>query len=152
MEINRLLNKARSSISKFCEEECKAYCCRKGYLVLNQKQIRLILKDKIDLFLKRGLLIKIDENTSSLYLGNYLYPCPCLIDLKCIIHKSKNRPDACKNFPIFLDRNLVKFSSRCLAVRQGLFYPYIKKLISLGYKIQESDVFYNIELHNFNGQ
>ena len=34
----RIANKARTCISEFCYEECNAYCCRKGYLILTEKE------------------------------------------------------------------------------------------------------------------
>ena len=33
---------ARASISNYCFTECKAYCCRKGYLLLNSEEVSLM--------------------------------------------------------------------------------------------------------------
>ena len=42
MKAEEIAEKARRSISKFCAEECKAYCCRKSYLVLTSEEVDLV--------------------------------------------------------------------------------------------------------------
>ena len=51
-DIEQILDEARSSISKFCIEECKAYCCRKGHLTLTAKETDLITQNKLYNFMK----------------------------------------------------------------------------------------------------
>jgi len=143
MDAEKIAEKARKSISKFCMEECKSYCCRKGYLVLASSEVDAVTQNTAEKLKENGILAKISKNKYSLYLGNYDNPCPSLREFKCIIHRSKNRPLACRQFPIFVEGETVKFSNRCLAVKQGLFYPYIKKLKAMNYKIIESDPFYD---------
>ena len=46
MKAENIANKARKSLSKFCMDECRAYCCRKGYLVMNKKEFSLIPAQK----------------------------------------------------------------------------------------------------------
>lgn len=147
MNIQKYLDKARKSISRFCAEECKAYCCRKGYLVLTLEQTKIIIKDKIYDFEQRGLLKKNGKNYS-LFIGNYDYPCPCLQEHKCIIHRSPQRPLACKDFPIFITENTIRFSPRCLAVKLNMFYPHIKKLMKMSYNIDESNTIFDSEFYN----
>ncbi len=142
-----MLNKARKSISKFCIDECHAYCCRKGYLVLTEKEAKLITK-KENLIESKNIK-KLDNGNYSLYLGGIGMPCPSLKkEFECGIHDKRARPKTCKDFPIFvLDEKTVKFSSRCLAVKLNMFYPYVKKLISEGYTVIEGDIdsdFYDI--------
>ena len=107
------------------------FCCRKGFLV--------VTKDELDEMANVGFcdLKRLPSGDYSVYLGER--GCPCLNDFKCLIHKSPNRPKVCGKFPIFIEGDTVRVSGRCLAVREGLLYPYIAKLKSLGYKIYEGD-------------
>ncbi|MFH1440176.1 MAG: YkgJ family cysteine cluster protein [Candidatus Woesearchaeota archaeon] len=143
-----IANKARKSISKFCSEECNAYCCRKGYLVLTKKEMSKTTQGKQIELEKKQILKMLSNGSYSLFMGGTNEPCPALKEFKCIIHKSKNRSNACRNFPIFIDGGYIKLSPRCLAVKHGLMYPYIKQWISLGFKILESDIYADIELSN----
>ncbi|MFQ5474254.1 MAG: hypothetical protein ACE5DM_00290 [Candidatus Nanoarchaeia archaeon] len=40
-----IADRARESISQYCIEECKAYCCRKGYLLLTPEEKALVAPD-----------------------------------------------------------------------------------------------------------
>ncbi|MFH1683184.1 MAG: hypothetical protein ABIA37_05310 [Candidatus Woesearchaeota archaeon] len=144
MNAEKLTQKARKDIGKFCMEECKAYCCRKGYLVLTTSQAELITHQK-EAVLKDNLTLKLINGNYSL---NLHHDCPALHDCKCDIHTKRNRPLACKQFPIFIDGMNVRLSHRCLAVKNGLFYPYVSKMLSLGYKVSESDPFYDSECYS----
>ena len=132
MEAEEIAQKARKKIGKFCFEECGAYCCRKGYLVLNDIELALI-KGTI----KEQNAIKIlEDGRTSLFLGA---GCPALKkNFQCKIHKNVLRPLACKEFPIFVKEKEIHLSGRCLAIKQGKLYPYIKQWLNLGYKIYES--------------
>jgi len=142
LDAESIAEKARKSIGKFCFEECGSYCCRKGYLVLNNDELELILKKK-----KREELIKIlEDGRVSLYLGKN---CPALgNNLRCKIHTNPLRPSACKQFLIFIRDNKIMLSGRCLAVKQGKLYPFISQWIALGYKIYESS---DLEGHDLTG-
>jgi Fe-S-cluster containining protein len=138
MNLQAFLDRARKSIGDFCANECKAYCCRKGYLVINKKQKELLLKDNLPLFQRKALIKQIGDDKWSLFLGDASHPCPALKDNKCLLHHHPLRPKACKDFPIFQHDNTIIFSERCLAVKQMLFYSVEAKLLSLGYKIKRS--------------
>lgn len=133
-----IIEEARNSLKDYCAEECKAYCCRKGYLVMDEASAKLFKNLK-----------KINEKQYSVSLQD---DCPNLINFKCIIHKNPDRPKACQDFPIFLEGKTIKLSNRCLAVKEGKFYGFIKEMESLGYKITQigsladSDFFKNIKL------
>jgi Fe-S-cluster containining protein len=131
--IERIANKARKDVGKFCYEECGAYCCRKGYLVMNRKQADIVTKGKTDDLEKTDALKKLSEDKYSLNLNK---TCPSLdtTELKCTIHKKLIRPQPCKDFPVFIKEGSVILSSRCPAVRNGFFFPYEKKFIRLGFK------------------
>ena len=147
MDVEKIAKKARKSISKFCSEECRSYCCRKGYLVLTSSQADLVTQKKKKDYEDKKLLKGIKEGRYSLYIGNKDFPCPSLKDFKCLIHRNRNRPDACKQFPIFVHGNTIKLSSRCPAVIGNLFYPYIKKFIAAGCKIVESTQLYDADIY-----
>ena len=146
----RIAQQARNSLGKYCSEECAAYCCRKGYLILNQKEFKLVFKGKEAEYQTNHLLKKINPEQTSFYLGNSAHPCPQLENLKCKIHQSKDRPQCCKDFPLFLKNKQIMLSPRCFAVKKDLLYPYIRKLIKLGYQQKEAEPF--TELDIFSGQ
>jgi Fe-S-cluster containining protein len=137
----KLAAKARNSISNYCITECKAYCCRKGYLVLTSKQADLIMDSKNTK--DRKCLKKTGKKSNSkiaLNLGYNNQDCPSLKNYKCIIHNNKCRPTACKEFPIFIwGKKRIRLSNRCPAVREDLFYPYIAKFKLMGYSIANSN-------------
>lgn len=136
---NSIANKARKSIGRFCYEECKSYCCRKGYLVLTEKEIKLVTHGRQKELEKTPILKKLDNGKYSLFLGGKDEPCPALKDFECTIHKSKLRSDTCKNFPLFVEGEYIRLSPRCLAVKQNKLYPFVRQLIKLGYKLQEAE-------------
>ncbi len=140
MDAGQIANKARRSISPFCYDECHAYCCRKGYLVMSKAQANKVTHGKREEFEKRGVLKKMGDDSYSLYMGGSDQSCPSLDGFKCTIHKSRLRPEACAQFPIFIEGKTVKLSNRCPAVKMGMFYPYIERWMALGYKIIEGDI------------
>jgi hypothetical protein len=129
--------KARNSISKYCYSECKSFCCRKGLLNLSEKEADLVIGSEIVKSMKANILTRFKDGKYLLNIGAKDMPCPSLNDFKCDIHNNMNRPKACKEFPIFLWENKkVRFSERCPAFREGLFYKYLAKFEKLGYVIQ----------------
>lgn len=137
MNAELIAKQARKSLSSYCVEECRAYCCRKGYLVLNLKECELITGGRIKELSELGVLKPLEFGQWSLHLGNSNYPCPCLKDFMCTIHKRKYRPLACKEFPLFLEGKTIRLSQRCPAVRAGKLYPFVHKLLRLGYTLQK---------------
>ncbi len=135
MDAESIAKKARKSISEFCYNECHAYCCRKGYLVMSKTQANKVTNRKRAELEKGGILKRMDDGNYSLYMGKSDQPCPSLDGFKCTIHKSKLRPLTCSLFPIFIEGKAVKLSNRCPAVKMGMFYPYIERWMALGYKI-----------------
>lgn len=133
MDAETIAKKARKSISSYCHKECRSYCCRKGYLILNHKEMKLVTKEHKIILEENKVLVKVNPDKYSLYMGDYNFPCPSLgKDFRCTIHKKKDRPDACKKFPVFVERNIVRLSERCLAVRAGKLYPFIALFKSIG--------------------
>jgi len=132
-KIESILVRARNAISSFCVNDCKAYCCRKGYLVLTKEEMELTLQNKQEEYLKDKCLKELVDGKFSLYLNPK--SCPSLKDNKCLIHKNLKRSQTCKTFPIRVDNNTIYISKRCLASRTNLFYPFIEELIQLGCKL-----------------
>ncbi|PLW79548.1 hypothetical protein C0585_07180 [Candidatus Woesearchaeota archaeon] len=120
MSLSRLLNDARKSIGEFCMTECNAYCCRKGTIPANPKELKII-----------GPVETIDYKTHI----SFILPCPQLIDNKCMVHRKNNRPQVCKDFPIATHNGSVIISTGCLAVRENKLFPLIQKLKLKGIKV-----------------
>ena len=148
-EAEKILDKARASIGTYCYKECHAFCCRKGYLPVDDKAVNLLLGSIKDEYEKAGALKKV-KGHYAIYL-NYRDGCPKLSkDFKCTVHNHPHRPAACRIFPIDLvDNKFIKLSSRCPAVKENLLYPYIAQLVLLGYKVVDYDFFTSIEFYDF---
>jgi Fe-S-cluster containining protein len=133
-----IAEEARNAISPFCVEECKAYCCRKGYLVITKEEVDIMCGRRMEELTQKKSLKLLPDGKYSLFLGN---PggCPSLKDNKCMIHKNPKRPDTCKAFPIFIEGDTVNLSQRCLAVKQEKLYPYVAEMLKAGYKIVEME-------------
>ena len=147
MDAESIAQRARKSISDFCHEECKSYCCRKGYLVMDAKEAGLLTGDRVSEFEADSTLKKTKDGRYSLFLGSLSKPCPRLKDYKCTIHSNPGRPSACRKFPVFVEGNKVRLSHRCLAVKNGRFYPFIKEWMAIGCSVQESDPMYDSEFY-----
>lgn len=136
-EIQKLIDVTLKDIGDFCINECKSFCCRKGYLVLKNEEVDLVIGKYKEELIKRGELKEMSVGKFSLNLNNYLGGCPQLKKLKCEIHEHENRPSTCKNFPIFILGNEIKISPRCTAKRENKFFEFIHEAEKRGYKIVE---------------
>lgn len=149
MDAERIAQQARKSLSRYCVEECRSYCCRKGYLVLSEKEADLVSHGTAKLLEANGQLARMSNGNLSLNIG--INGCPSFKDDICSIYNSRNRPLACKQFPLFFEGKSILLSNRCLAVRNGMLYHYIKKLLSLGYvlreKKHEANVLFDSDIH-----
>ncbi len=138
-EVNEIISQARKSIGNFCIEECNAYCCRKGYILINEKQVNLLATENEQIGLKKE--DKLRELSFSgkfmLDFSNSLGGCPKLKGTKCSIHSNPERPKVCQEFPIFLSGNNLRISSKCPAHQKNMFFPFIKQLEGLGCEFTE---------------
>ena len=144
-KVDKIANDGRKSISSYCINDCKSYCCRKGYLVMSKKQLDVVINNKKEEYKEQVKELK--NGKVSLFLGSSGKPCPSLRkDFKCGIHSNPERPKACRDFPIFLKKEskTVLLSPRCLAVRTNMLYPHIKRFELLGYKIVKVDEIVNL--------
>lgn len=144
MSGERIANKARKSISTFCMEECNAYCCRKGFLVMSEKEFNKVSGDKKEVVNALGRTTKLKNGTISMNLEG---GCPSLKDNKCTIHKSSLRPKTCGDFPIYLKDKVAFFSPRCTAVKAGRLYPFMRALTQEGYKVTSDSPSMPIEIY-----
>ena len=124
MDAESLAIKARESLSSYCFEECLAFCCRKGYLLLSNKEVALLHLDIKDL-----KILPIDKR----YIFNLAKGCPNLKEYKCIIHNNIERPKACREFPLFIKDNTVIISEDCPAINK--LYPYLAEFKRLGFTL-----------------
>lgn len=138
MDAKQIADEARSSIGQYCMEECKAYCCRKGYLELTRKEAALLMNVAEDKVTDTETLKEIEDGCYLLDLGNEKIPCPQLHLSSCRIHTNLNRPECCKDYPLFFEEeNNIHVSQRCPAVRAGKLYPFIAELIKLGFVVDD---------------
>jgi len=135
-EIERLADEARLAISDYCINECHSFCCRKGFIILNDDEVDLMIAEKKELLLNEKSLKPLKDGTFSLNFSNSLGGCPSLIDGKCSVHTNPRRSNTCRKFPVFVRENTVHLSSRCPAVRAGLLYAYEHAFIKLGFKLE----------------
>jgi len=132
----KLAIKARASISTYCYTECRAYCCRKGYLLLTAKEVKLIRNVSIKELKMIPVLTALNKKGYVLDLGQKLSGCPNLENYKCTIHKNPNRPKTCGDFPLFIWKDkTIMVTNACPAVRENKLYPYLSKFKKMGYKL-----------------
>ena len=135
-EIEKLADVARNSISNFCMNECHAFCCREGYILIHYQELDLMATKKLQEKLEKdGTIRELWDGKFSLNFSNSKTGCPALKKGLCKIHSNPKRPNVCKNFPIFIDRNEVKISKRCLAVQKGMLEDFREEAKELGYEI-----------------
>lgn len=137
--IQKLAKLARKSISSYCMNECNAYCCRKGFLIMTEEELDLVAGSKREELSNNGFIKKQDADQFSLNFSNNLGGCPALNGSKCTIHTNSKRPSTCDNFPIFVneDKKEVRLSPRCFAVKENKLYPFIHECKLLGFTINK---------------
>ena len=150
MNAEKIADEARDSISSFCYEECHAYCCRKGYLLLNEFNADAVTKGKKEQMIKDETLKKLKDGEYSMGMSSLSDGCPSLKDFKCTIHKSPFKTKACHEFPIFIDEKnkTIGLSPRCPAVKTGKFYAYEHQWLKMGYKLRKANPFSEMEINN----
>jgi len=136
----QIIESAKNQISDFCINTCKAKCCRFGQLlIITNEELDFIVGFKnVDAFLKNGIL-KHSENNDLFFTYDFKkFPCKHLNLTKymCNEHQNINRPQICKDYPIFVIRKkFVIFSPACPAVEQGLLKECEIELEKIGMKI-----------------
>lgn len=131
----QIANKARTDISDFCINSCKAKCCRVGKLLMqNKSEVDAIIPpNRQDSLVKKKILEKTEIGNTTLNLDKK--QCPNLSKSNlCSIHKDSKRPVICSDYPIFFVKNYFMFSPACTAVQQGLLDKYIIEIEREGYR------------------
>lgn len=133
----QIIDKARKSISEFCINECNAYCCKKGYIMVRENQLNTIAtKEEQELLKNEGKLKEFEfAGKFQINFDNSLGGCPALKENKCTVHENPLRPRICHEFPIFVQGDEIKISPKCPANQKNMFFPYERELIELGFKI-----------------
>lgn len=133
-KIQKIANDARNSIANYCINDCKAYCCKNGFLlILSEKELKFVSSNKIFQNISSGFLLKSEKANVLFDLKNSR--CLKLTDENtCSKHKSKNRPKICSDYPLFIVKNNIILSSTCYAVKNNLLNSYIIELEKLGLK------------------
>lgn len=126
---------ARESISSYCYRECKASCCRKGFLLLTGDEVGLMkgaCKEELQVI---PVELETDEEGFVFDLGSG-EGCPNLMEYKCTIHDNPLRPNACKEFPLFIwpDKTIM-VTYACPAVKEAKLYSYLAEFKRMGYKL-----------------
>lgn len=134
----QIADKARESISDFCINECMAYCCRKGYIMVRENQLnQMVTKERREILEKENKLKEFSfTGKIQIDFTNSLGGCPALKENKCTIHKNPLRPKVCHEYPIFVFSDHIRISSKCPAQQNNMFYPYILQFEKLGFKIE----------------
>ncbi|MBI3033470.1 hypothetical protein HYY69_08405 [Candidatus Woesearchaeota archaeon] len=148
-KILEIADRARNSISNFCSEECQAYCCRKGYLVMKPDEVAVVTHNKVVELTKEGLLKQLPNENFSLHMSKREHGCTSLDkNNRCTVYNNKKRPKTCHDFPIFIRGKQIFFSPRCLAVKQRKFYPFEKEFLNIGCSFVEENPFVTAEIYD----
>jgi Fe-S-cluster containining protein len=135
MRAEQVAKQARDAISRYCLEECPAYCCRKGSISLTAKEMTLLVGADEQALIQNHILVKVGDKYS--FKATFDHGCPKLRDNKCTIHDNPDRPLVCRNYPLFISGKTINLSSSCFAVKTSILYPYIRKFRQLGYTISD---------------
>jgi len=133
MDAKKIITRARSIICKYCIEECNAFCCRKGYLLLEKKEAEAVVQKKLENITEKGPIRKYEDKV---YIS-LAKDCPALKKNLCTIHRKKTRPQLCKDFPIFIDNKTISLSNNCPAITDNIIYAEISQLVRNGYKLEK---------------
>ena len=129
-----IANHARSKISDYCINTCKAKCCNVGKLLLqtNEEVETICGEENISKYAEEGIIEKTQNNFVTYALEKQ--PCRHLKDnVFCTIHKEDRKPTICDDYPLFLTKTYVIASPQCPAVTHGEMDEEIEKIKQLGF-------------------
>lgn len=127
---------ARRSISRYCAQECGAYCCRKGTLIVRGAQVPLVTQGAQAELEAQGRLHRREDGSYALSLAG---GCPSLEGVHCMIHAHRGRPPQCRQFPLFLNEGRIRLAYACPAVERGLLYPFVRRLLAAGCTLEQDE-------------
>lgn len=143
MEINTLADMARNDISDYCINECKAFCCSKGILVLTKDELFATFGDDEDeIEANKQYITEQKDGRFALELSRGEKGCPSLDEHKmCKIHKSSRRSKTRSDFPIFIKEKQIFISPRCFAHVDRKFYAFRYQAEEMSYEIVTENPF-----------
>jgi Fe-S-cluster containining protein len=133
-EIQRILKEARESLSDYCINVCKAFCCRTGYIKTREEKARFIAGERFEKMFKMKKIEKSKDGSYVIHLREG--GCPRL-DKKtcfCTIHTHELKPITCEIFPINVKGDYFFISQRCPAIRESKLYLFTAQLAQLRLK------------------
>lgn len=129
-QINVELDKIRDSLGSYCMNECRAKCCKMGKLLLqNNKEFDLIVpKEKIEQY-EQEKIIEQNPKTKNVYFDHEkVGGCQHLKGVMCGVYKNPDKPQICRDFPIFKVGNYIMTSSFCQAVENNILDKELEKV------------------------
>lgn len=128
LNVTKLVEEAKGSISDFCINKCKADCCKNRIVPCrSESNIRVLLGLNNNADLEEFSFMypkKLKKTETGLY---FVYqPCANLEKDRCNIYHESKRPPHCKDYPIVASYDkdgfpFVEYTSECKAVQKGLF-------------------------------
>jgi len=120
-EIDLILDEARSALGPYCMSDCNAYCCKKEVITLTEEEAKSF-KGSDQVVKKEDFLVLVAN------------PCPKLKENRCTIYNE--RPNACREFPIFKKGNEIFLANLCPGILNKKIYLQTRKLVELGYRFK----------------
>jgi len=125
MEASEILKEAQDIFNNYCASTCKSMCCKKGSLSLTKKESSLFKNSE-----------KLIEKENGLYEYKLSPGCQYLDENNfCKIHKNKEIPHLCSEYPFFIKSKLILVAEKCPAVQNDKLIHVIKNLKENGFKI-----------------
>ncbi|MBN2880872.1 YkgJ family cysteine cluster protein [Candidatus Woesearchaeota archaeon] len=118
--MDKLISFIRTDIGRFCSQ-CHSKCCSVGKIIISKKEL--------DCFTKKVFI----ERSDGLFEVVLKTGCP---ELKsdCLCNIYPNRPEICREYPIFRHANLILVSSICPYIHE--YDEQLEELKKLGARVE----------------
>lgn len=128
--INEKLDEIRNSLGPYCMNECKAKCCKMGKLLLqNNKEYETIIpKEKEEEYIKKEIIVQNPQTKNVYFDHEKVGGCRHLKGVMCGIYQNPNKPQICRDFPIFKVGDYIMSSSFCQAVENKILDEQLEKV------------------------
>ncbi|MFT4310725.1 MAG: YkgJ family cysteine cluster protein [Candidatus Woesearchaeota archaeon] len=124
--MEHIAEQARTSLGPYCMSICQAKCCKFGQLVMNRHEAVPFLQKCTD-------KSKLTVHQNGTHYFNLAPACHNLQDSKCSIYTQ--RPQTCRDYPIYVRGNTVILASSCEGFQIGLLDDYKKECEALGARV-----------------
>ena len=119
--IAQLAQEARTSLSTFCSQTCKALCCKSGQLIVSETESILFPTTRT-------------ERPDGLYAIQIAPKCIHLnSNNQCSIYDS--RPKPCRDFPVYVRGETIVIAGWCQGQQAGLLQEFVIQFEKLGCKV-----------------